>query len=94
MAWYAPPVDQLTTRIVGKMEKFDQRDIQHTKAAIGSLGEKVQERWTSESIDPFRRIFYPENRPRNAPIRSWVSVADGPLNPQRVEVENPVRISV
>ncbi|MEE9611697.1 MAG: hypothetical protein V3W19_10610, partial [Desulfatiglandales bacterium] len=56
-----------TTRIVGPEEKFDQRKQMHTQAAIGGLGEKVQERWTTESRDPFRRIFYPENRAMNVP---------------------------
>jgi len=54
-----------TTRIVGLQEKFDQRNQMHTQAAIGGLGEKVKERWTRESIDPFRRIFFPETRAMN-----------------------------
>ncbi len=65
----------------------------HTQAAIGGLGEKVQKRWTAESIDPFRRIFYPETRPQNVPMRSWRQVADGPVNPKRVEVNNPKRMA-
>ena len=78
-----------TTRIVGPQEKFDQRNQMHTQAAIGGLGEKVKERWTRESIDPFRRIFYPEIRAMNVPMRSWRKVADGPLNPNKIEVSDP-----
>jgi reductive dehalogenase len=77
-----------TTKIVAPQEKFDQRNQMHTQAAIGGLGEKVQKRWTTESVDPFRRIFYPENRPQNVPLRSWRNVADGPLNPNRIEVND------
>ncbi len=82
-----------TTRIVGPEEKFDQRKQMHTQAAIGGLGEKVQERWTTESRDPFRRIFYPENRPMNVPIRSWRDVADGPLNPNKSDVTDPSKMA-
>jgi reductive dehalogenase len=65
----------------------------HSQAAIGGLGEKVQKRWTTESIDPFRRIFYPETRPQNVPMRSWRKVADGPLNPNRIEVNDTKRMA-
>ena len=82
-----------TTRIVGSQEKFDQKDQMHTQAAIGGLGEKVQERWTRESIDPFRRIFFPENRAMNVPMRSWYKVADGPLNPNKIAVSDPQHMS-
>jgi reductive dehalogenase len=82
-----------TTRIVARQEKFDQRNQMHTQAAIGGLGEKVQKRWTTESIDPFRRIFYPEIRPQNVPMRSWRNVADGPLNPHRVDVDDPKKMA-
>ena len=30
---------------------------------MGGLGPIVQKRWTSESVDPLRRIFFPESRP-------------------------------
>jgi len=82
-----------TTRIVGPQDRFDQRNQMHTQAAIGGLGEKVQKRWTTESIDPFRRIFYPETRPQNVPMRSWRQVADGPINPNRVEVNDTKRMA-
>lgn len=82
-----------TTKIVGSQERFDQRNQMHTQAAMGGLGEKVKERWTTESINPFRRIFYPEVRPQNVPMRSWRGVADGPLNPDRVEFEDPIKTS-
>ena len=85
--------EQSTTKIVGPQEKFDQRNQMHTQAAIGGLGEKVQKRWTSESIDPFRRIFYPETRPQNVPMRSWRKVADGPINPKRLEVNDTKRMA-
>jgi reductive dehalogenase len=78
-----------TTRIVGAQERFDQRNQMHTRAAMGGLGEKVKERWTKESIDPFRRIFYPEKRAMNVPLRSWRNVADGPTNPDKVPVDDP-----
>ena len=86
-------VPEPTTRIVGPLKRFDQREELHTQAAIGGLGPRVQARWTSESVDPFRRIFYPETRPQNVPMRSWRNVADGPLNPRRVEVKNPERMA-
>ncbi|MBM4330676.1 MAG: 4Fe-4S dicluster domain-containing protein [Deltaproteobacteria bacterium] len=79
----------ITTRIVGPQERFDQRNQMHTQAAIGGVGEKVKERWTKESIDPFRRIFYPEKRAKNVPMRSWRDVADGPINPERMPVDDP-----
>lgn len=82
-----------TTRIVALQERFDQRNQMHTYAAIGGLGEKVKERWTEESIDPFRRIFYPETRAMNVPMRSWRNVADGPVNPEKVKVEDPARMA-
>ena len=43
-------VRQVTSRIVSAIPRFDQREQQHTKAAVGALGEKVQQRWTSESV--------------------------------------------
>jgi reductive dehalogenase len=86
-------VDQPTTRIVGPIRRRDQREEHHTKAAIGGLGPTVQKRWTSESVDPLRRIFFPESRPQNVPHRSWRNVADGPVNPERVEVRNPARMT-
>jgi len=82
-----------TTRIVGNQERFDQRKQMHSFAAIGGLGEKVKERWTQESIDPFRRIFYPETRAINVSMRSWRNVADGPINPKQARVDNPGRMS-
>jgi hypothetical protein len=86
-------VDAPTTRIVGSIGRRDQREEQHTKAAIGGLGPRVQQRWTSESVDPLRRISFPESRARNVPHRSWRDVADGPLAPARVEVKNPERMT-
>ena len=86
-------VSEPTTRVVGPLKRIDQRDELHTQAAMGNLGKGIQERWISESVDPFRRIFYPDRRPQNAPMRSWRSVADGPLNPNRTEVKNPRRMS-
>ncbi|MCH7802874.1 MAG: hypothetical protein IH937_02235 [Acidobacteria bacterium] len=86
-------VSKPTTKVVGPLRRVDQREELHTQAAMGGLGERVQERWTSESVDPFRRIFFPETRPQNSPIRSWRAVSDGPLNPQRTEVKNPARMS-
>jgi epoxyqueuosine reductase len=82
-----------TTRIVGPMERFDQRNQMHTQAGIGGLGEKVKERWTKESVNPFRRIFYPETRAVNVPMRSWRGVADGPVNPVRTEVKDSGRMA-
>jgi epoxyqueuosine reductase len=76
-----------------KIPQFDQREQQHTKAAVGALGDKVKERWTSESVDPFRRVFYPENRPFNSPLRSLLSVAEGPLNPKPVAVKDPAKMA-
>ena len=86
-------LDRPTTRIVGPIARHDQRDEHHTKAAIGALGARVQARWTSESVDPLRRIFFPEGRPQNVPHRSWRNVADGPVNPERIEVKNPTRMT-
>jgi len=86
-------VRQVTSRIVSAIPRFDQREQQHTKAAVGALGEKVQQRWTSESVDPFRRVFYPENRPFNSPLRALLSVAEGPLNPKQVPVKDTARMS-
>ena len=86
-------VSEPTTKVVGPLKRVDQREELHTQAAMGGLGKRVQERWTSESVDPFRRIFFPETRARNSPIRSWRAVSDGPLNPQRTEVKNPARMS-
>ncbi len=84
---------RLTTRIVGPQERFDQREQMHTLAAMGALGEKVKERWTSESLDPFRRIFYPETRAMNVAMRSWRNVADGPLNPRKEQVPGAARMA-
>jgi reductive dehalogenase len=75
-----------TTKIIGTQERFDQKNHMHSQAAMGGLGERVKECWTTESMDPFRRIFFPENRPQNVPMRSWQKVADGPLNPNKIEV--------
>jgi hypothetical protein len=86
-------VDAPTTRIVGRIQGRDQREEHDTKAAMGGLGPKVQERWTSESVDPPRRISFPESRTRNVPHRSWRDVADGPLSPERVEVKNAERMT-
>ncbi|MBI3090445.1 MAG: 4Fe-4S dicluster domain-containing protein [Candidatus Tectomicrobia bacterium] len=83
----------MTTPIVGPREQFDQRQQNHTRISLGELGEKAAAAWNSESVDPFRRIFYPLNRPQNVAMRSWLKVADGPLNPQRVEVRNPAKMS-
>ena len=82
-----------TTRVIGPLRRIDQREELHTQAALGGLGPRVRERWTSESVDPFRRIFYPETRPQNVAMRSWRNMADGPVNPKRVEVKNPERMA-
>lgn len=84
-----------TTRWVGPIERFDQREQQHSKAAVGTLGEKVQERWNSEPPDPFRRIYFPSynGRAKNAPLRSWVPIADGPVNPNQTPVNDPAKMS-
>lgn len=82
-----------TTKIVGPQERFDQKNHMHSQAAIGALGEKVKKRWSTESIDPFRRIFYPENRPMNVPLRSWRNVADGPLNPNKTDAADQAKMA-
>jgi reductive dehalogenase len=84
---------RLTTRIVGVQERFDQRQQMHTLAAMGGLGERVRERWTTESPDPFRRIFYPETRAMNVALRSWRSVAEGPINPKKEPIPGPARMA-
>ncbi len=86
-------VAQLTTPIVGPQERFDQRQQNHTRIALGELGEKPAQAWTSESVDPFRRIFYPLKRPQNVAMRSWLKIADGPVNPEKVVVRNPQKMS-
>jgi len=87
------PDRHLTTRVIQDIPRFDQREQQHTKAAVGALGEKIQQRWTSESVDPFRRVFYPENRPFNSPLRSLLSVAEGPVNPKQVPIKDPAKMA-
>lgn len=82
-----------TTRIVGPLPRIDQRDEHHTKAARGDLGPVVQQRWTAESVDPFRRIYFPENRPQNAPMRSWRGFADGPVNPEPQPLSDPAAMA-
>ena len=82
-----------TTHVTGPVARFDQRDQQHSRAAVGALGETVQKRWTSESVDPFRRVFFPETRPRNSPLRSWLAIADGPVNPKATPVEDPAQMA-
>jgi len=81
------------TRIVGPLGRVDQRDEHHTKAARGDLGPVVQQRWTAESMDPFRRIYFPENRPQNVPMRSWRAFADGPVNPDAWLASDPAAIA-
>ena len=81
------------TRIVGPLGRVDQRDEHHTKAARGDLGPVVQQRWTAESVDPFRRIYFPENRPQNVPMRSWRPFADGPVNPEAQLVPDPAALA-
>ena len=78
-----------TTGIVGPLGRVDQRDEHHTKAARGDLGPLVQQRWTAPSVDPFRRIYFPENRPQNVPMRSWRPFAEGPVNPAAAPVPDP-----
>jgi reductive dehalogenase len=82
-----------TVEILGEIPRFDQRDQQHTRAAVGALGEKIQKAWTAESVDPFRRIFHPNNRPFNVPLRSLMSVAEGPLNPVVAPVRDPAKMA-
>ena len=60
-------VSKPTTRVVGPLRRVDQRDELHTQAAMGGLGKQVQERWTSESVDPFRRIFFSGNQDSKFP---------------------------
>jgi len=86
-------VSEPTTRVVGPLKRIDQRDELHTQAAMGNLGKRVQEKRNTKTMKPYRSIFYPDRRPQNAPMRSWRSVADGPLNPKRTEVKNPRRMS-
>jgi ferredoxin len=81
------------TRIIGPLGRVDQRDEHHTKAARGDLGPVVQQRWTAESVDPFRRIYFPENRPQNVPMRSWRAFADGPVNPNPRPVSDPAAMA-
>jgi hypothetical protein len=61
--------------------------------SIGALGEKIQKAWTAESVDPFRRIFHPNNRPFNVPLRSSISFAEGLLNPVVAPVRDSARMS-
>ncbi len=82
-----------TSEIVGTIPPFDQREQQHTRAATGALGEMIQKRWTTESVDPFRRVFYPENRPFNSPLRSLLAVAEGPVNPVAAPVKDPAKMA-
>ena len=81
------------TRIVGPLGRVDQRDEHHTKAARGDLGPVVQQRWTAESVDPFRRIYFPENRPQNVPMRSWRAFAEGPVNPRPEPAADPAALA-
>lgn len=89
----AKSVDKITTRIVGKQDRFDQRKQNHTRIAMGELGAEAQRRWNLDSIDPLRRIFFPASRPMNVPMRSWEKVADGPLSPDKKEVKDLDKIS-
>jgi len=43
--------------------------------------------------DPLLRVLFPGSRPSNCPASAWVPVADGPVNPSRVEVRNPTRMA-
>jgi ferredoxin len=82
-----------TSEIAGEIPRFDQRQQQHSRAAAGALGDEIQKAWTAESVDPFRRIFHPNNRPYNVPLRSLMSVADGPLNPVAAPVRDPAKMA-
>jgi hypothetical protein len=82
-----------TTEIVGEIPRFDQREQQHSRAAVGALGEKIQKAWTADSVDPFRRIFYPNSRPYNSPLRSLMAIAEGPVNPVAAPVKDPAKMA-
>ena len=43
--------------------------------------------------DPLLGVLAPGPRPGNCPAGAWVPVADGPVNPGRVEVRNPGRMA-
>lgn len=78
-----------STEIVGKMERFDQREVAFTRLGQGKLGEQVKNRWMSESPDPFWRILYAYTRKENSLVWHLRRAVNGPVKPEQVPVGSP-----
>jgi reductive dehalogenase len=81
---------ELTTRVLGEQERFDQRQVVFARAAMGQLGPVVQERRRAPCYDPLLRVFF---NSANAAWKPLVRAVDGPVNPERVEVPDPAHMS-
>jgi len=85
--------EEITTKVVGKVERFDQADTAFTKAVKGLLGEKAQRAFTAEREEPFSRVFFGSPRHDNA-INALISdFADGQINPNKITIADPTAMS-
>ena len=83
-------VDQLTTRVVGEQERFDQGETAFARSFRGELGERVS---MLPSGDAFARILILGPRPENSLTFHMSAATDGSVNPERVEVTDPGAMS-
>lgn len=82
-----------TTRIVGPIGRFDQRQTAQNIAAreeVASLGTKVARK---PSMDPLQRTFNSPAFKENALIQHLLEAVDGPVNPDAYKVKDPAWMS-
>jgi reductive dehalogenase len=84
-------------RIVGPQRKIDERETPHPRVDRGELGQKLRD-WRKNRFgeDPFKRIFGgggSEGNPYNSLQHIMGSVPEGPVNPKRTPVDDPVKMT-
>jgi 3-chloro-4-hydroxyphenylacetate reductive dehalogenase len=76
--------------IVGPITRLDERDTAFSKAIKGRLGPVMKKRMRDSVPDALWRIFYPRRRRENSVFWFLFDAADGPVNPDRKELSDPV----
>jgi ferredoxin len=84
----------ITTEIVDEQERFDQKDSIFPRAVAGQETHKHIQRWVEvHTPDPIYRTLMGIPRSENCVTYHLVPAVDGPLNPEKVEIENPGAIT-
>jgi len=76
-------------RIVGPIERLDERDTAFSKAIKGRLGPVMKKRMRDPVPDAMWRVFYPRSRRENSVLWHLFEAADGPVNPDATQASDP-----